>query len=35
MATLRCPIRLDSMDGKQSLQLDALVDTDSFDRRES
>ena len=30
MATLRYPIRLDSMDGKQSLQLDALVDTDSF-----
>ena len=30
MATLRCPIRLDSMDGSQSLQLDALVDTDSF-----
>ena len=30
MATLRCPIRLDSMDGKQSLQLDALVDTGSF-----
>ena len=30
MATLRRPIRLDSMDGEQSLQLDALVDTGSF-----
>ena len=30
MGTFNWPIRLDSMDGKQSLQLEALVDTGSF-----
>ena len=30
MGTLHRPIRLGSMDGRQSLQLDALVDTGSF-----
>ena len=30
MGTFNRPIRLDSMDGEQSLQLDALVDTGSF-----
>ena len=30
MSTLHCPIRLDSMDGDRSLQLDALVDTGSL-----